>query len=261
MDIALIGSGNLGRHLGIHLKQSGHRLLQVFSRALDKANDLAQRTGSQAVNQLSTLTPEASIYILAVSDDAIAEVGAQLSRRLPPDALVVHTSGATPSQVLAPHFKRYGVFYPLQTFSRNREIDMREVPFCLTASSEEDVTILEKLAQDLSRSVYRITDEQRAYLHLGGVWVNNFTNHLFHIGEALLKEQQLPFDLLRPLIRETAAKIQQQPPAAMQTGPAVRGDRATMERHRALLDERPDWKALYRLISESIARNAEPGQD
>lgn len=249
--IVLIGAGNVGYHLGNRLYEKGLRIQQVFSRAKEKAEKLASEVNAQAITELSNITLDADLYILAVHDSAIAEVAAQLPVL---DKLVVHTSGATPSAILYPHFQRFGIFYPLQTFSISKEVDFEQIPICVHANHDADLQDLENLARQISPKVYRIDDEQRAILHVAAVFVNNFTNYLFQIGYDILEKENLPFDLLRPLIRETAAKVQVHPPAEMQTGPAIRGDQATIGKHLQYLEKFPEYKSLYKLLTTSLEK-------
>lgn len=254
-DIVLIGAGNVGFHLGKRLAARGMKPVQVFSRSEEPARRLGEALDTPFTNDIEAIRPEANLYILAVRDDAIGNVAARLAPLLSGRPLIVHTSGATPSSVLAGYTSHYGVFYPLQTFSREREVDFDTVPFCIDAAREADARMLEQVAQRISTRVYRIDDRQRAILHVAAVFVNNFTNHLLGIGQDILDREGLPFDLLRPLILETARKVQDHPPAAMQTGPAVRGDQATIERHLDYLDKFPAYRELYRLLTVNIQRN------
>lgn len=247
----LIGAGNVAHHLGPALCAAGVKIVQVFSRNIQKARDLARITSSEAISALEEAKP-ADLVILAVSDQAIPEISAALSRFLPEETLVVHTSGATPSAFIAGHFRRYGVFYPLQTFSIGREVSFEEIPVCIHSGSEADLLELEELAGRVSRSVHRINDEQRRWLHLTAVVVNNFPNHLYALAYDALASQHLSFDLLKPLILETARKVQDHPPAAMQTGPARRGDRATIEAHLRLLEQYPGLREVYEALTKSL---------
>ena len=247
----LIGAGNAAWHLGLALHAAGVEVLQVYSRNLQKAKSLSDLISSEAISDFAELRP-ADLVIVAVSDQAIPEVAAALPRFIPADAFVVHTSGGTSSAYLAAHFERYGVFYPLQTFTAGREVDFRSVPLCVHAGREEDLLLLEELGRRLCDRVYRIDDERRQWLHLAAVAVNNFPNHLYALAEQTLNDHQLPFDLLRPLILETARKVQDALPGPMQTGPAARGDRATIEAHLRLLEEYPQFKAVYEVLTRSL---------
>jgi len=251
-SIFLIGAGNLGYHLGRHLVGQGCRVTGVFSRSIEKAGALSEATGIPHCHTYTHIDPDADIYLLAVNDQAIAPVARSLYQLGIRDKLLVHTSGATPSTVLRPFSTRYGVFYPLQTFSRERSVNFSKIPLCIQANREEDEATLTRLGAELSEAVYRIDDRERAVLHVAAVFVNNFVNHLFEVGYQILEEEALSFDLLRPLIEETAAKVQSNRPADMQTGPAARGDQATIDRHLEYLEDQAQLQDLYRLLSRHI---------
>ena len=255
--IVLIGAGNVGYHLGQRLAAVGLPLVQVYSRTALHAHELALLTGAQPTVELGDITPDADLYLLAVPDDHIASVARTLRAFLPEQALVAHTSGATPSSLLAAYFTRYGVFYPLQTFSRGRAVDFSQAPLCIHAGQAADLTALIQLAQLLSNTVSAIDDQQRAVLHVAAVFVNNFVNYLYQVGHAITTQAQLPHELLQPLIAETAAKVQTLAPHQAQTGPAIRGDQATIQRHLTYLQAHPQWQAIYQLLSSCIAQ----GQD
>jgi predicted short-subunit dehydrogenase-like oxidoreductase (DUF2520 family) len=164
----------------------------------------------------------------------------------------VHTSGTIPSTIFEKHTSNYGVFYPLQTFSISKEPDWTTIPICIDANTEAQRIEIENLARQLSPNVHRITDAQRATLHVAAVFVNNFTNHLFHIGQTIVEKEGISFDLLKPLIQETVAKIQHNAPQAMQTGPAKRGDTITIQKHNAFLKKYPLYNNVYSLLTKSI---------
>lgn len=251
LDVTLIGAGNVAHHLGKALHSAGVTITQVYSRNNQKSKYLADLVSSEPISDFASLRPS-GLVILAVSDQAISQVSALIAPYLPPGAFVVHTSGATPSAVIAAHFSRYGVFYPLQSFSIVREVDFREVPLCIHAANEDDHALLVDLGRRISGSVHRIDDAQRLWLHMTAVVVNNFPNHLFRLAEQILTDHELSLDLLRPLILETARKVQQQSPAEMQTGPARRGDQVTIDAHLHLLEDYPQLREVYETITESI---------
>ncbi|MEM1319602.1 MAG: DUF2520 domain-containing protein [Bacteroidota bacterium] len=250
--IILIGAGNVGYHLGARIRDCGLPLLQVYSRTAAKARALAQRSQTHYTTQLSRISPEGDLYILAVNDDSIGAVAEQLARRLPKGKLLVHTSGATPSGAIAQHYPGAGILYPLQTFSLDRQPDFEQIPICIHAQQPVHLRLLETVGRRISPKVYPIDDEQRAILHVAAVFVNNFTNHLFSIGEDICLREELPFELLKPLIAETVAKIQEHRAAEMQTGPAARGDQATIARHLDYLSNEPALARLYQQLSQSI---------
>lgn len=251
--IILIGAGNVGYHLGRRLHEKDFAIAQVFSRTIEHARDLAKAVQAPYVTKFEDVDRNGDLYIISVSDSAIAPVARQLARLELDKPLVVHTSGATPATALMPYFDRFGVFYPLQTFSRARKVDFEPIPICVHAADETDTEQLLGLARQLSSKVYELNDEQRATIHVAAVFVNNFANYLFQVGEDILRKADLPFDLLRPLILETAQKVQEESPAEMQTGPAVRGDEETIKRHLDYLHRFPEYRELYRLLSRRIA--------
>lgn len=244
-------------HLGQQLQRTRAQVIHVHSRTASSARAVAERLDCAYGTDVGAIATDADLYLLAVSDGQIAAVTQQLAAHLPSGALVVHTSGATPSSVLSEYFARCGVFYPLQTFSKDRAVDFRQVPLCLLAQQPEDYRWLRALAAQMSDSVTAVSDAQRLRLHLAAVFVNNFTNHLQHISQSLVETEALPGELLLPLLRETIAKLDELPPAAAQTGPARRNDEATLERHLALLQATPDWQAVYQVLSDSIRLTSE----
>lgn len=249
--IVIAGSGRIATHLGKRLKSKGISVAQVLGRTAAHARALGETLRADWSDDWSELRQDADWILLAVRDDAIAQVARQLARYAP-GALITHTSGATPGRVLAPWFERYGVFYPLQTFSPDRTPVWSKIPFCVDAASEADLVFLKKMAKVIGNLVYRVNDEQRAVLHVAAVFANNFANHCFAIAEKILEEKGLPFELLHPLMEETLAKAIQDSPARMQTGPAVRGDLETMRRHLDDLQDHPAWRDLYERLSKNI---------
>lgn len=250
-NVTLIGAGNVAHHLGRALYSAGVAITQVYSRNQQRSRNLAGLVSSEPISGFESLRPS-GLVILAVSDQAIPQVSALIAPYLPPDSFVVHTSGATPSAVIAAHFDRYGVFYPLQSLTIGKEVAFREVPLCIHAASESDLALLEELGRRISDSVHRIDDNQRLWLHMTAVVVNNFPNHLFRLAEQILADHNLSLDLLRPLILETARKVQDQSPADMQTGPARRGDQVTIDAHLQLLEDYPQLREVYETITASI---------
>ena len=251
----MIGSGNVGWHLGHRMQSCGVEILQVYSRQLPKAQKLGKALGVEYTSDLAKVNQGAEIYLLAVHDDAILDVANQLQNAGLKGKLLAHTSGATPLTVfnqLPSSANRSGVFWPLQTFTLDRIPDFTKIPVCIDANEKTGLAQLGKLAKIVSSNVHCVNDEQRAALHLAAVFVNNFTNHLFHLGKSILAEKQLPFELLLPLIQETVDKIYSNDPGNLQTGPAIRGDEATISRHRQILASYPGLEKVYSAITESI---------
>ena len=251
MRITIIGSGNVATHLAAAFKNAGHAIVQVYSRDMQNASLLAYHVKAEAIDSLEQINPETDLFVIAVKDDAIEPIAAELAKY---NKMIVHTSGATSLQILQKHAQNVGVFYPLQTFSKTRELNFNTVPLCIEGADDKIASTLNELAYTVSQNVYRVNSEQRKTLHLAAVFACNFPNYLYHMSQQLLAEKQLPFDLLRPLILETAEKVQEHLPADVQTGPAVRDDEKTMASHLEQLQENPDLQAIYKLLSQGIIK-------
>lgn len=248
--IVLIGAGNVAHHLGQALLKSGLNLCQIYSRTLESARALGMKTGISYTADIYAIYPDCDIYIFCVSDDALVPVFKGI--RMNKEATVLHTSGSMPMQVFQPYRENFGVLYPLQTFSKKRALDFREVPLCIEASNPDTLKQLRKLGHELSESVYEVTSENRKKLHLAAVFANNFTNHLYEMAARLLKDSDMDFALLRPLIFETAHKVMLFTPEEAQTGPARRNDEGILSMHRAMLKNDKKLLQLYTLLSDSI---------
>jgi predicted short-subunit dehydrogenase-like oxidoreductase (DUF2520 family) len=251
MRITIIGSGNVATHLAAAFKNAGHRIVQVYSRNLDNAALLAYHVKADPIDDLTQIDTETDLFVIAIKDDAIGLVAEQLAVH---QKLMVHTSGATDMYALLAFSDNVGVFYPLQTFSKTKEVDFRSVPLCIEAADQDIAKALKELAQGISNSVYNIDSMQRKTLHLAAVFACNFPNYLYNIAQQMLTEHQLNFDLMKPLILETAQKVQTVSPAKVQTGPAVRGDNMTMESHLKLMDGNPWLQQVYTMLSQGIIK-------
>jgi predicted short-subunit dehydrogenase-like oxidoreductase (DUF2520 family) len=252
MRITLIGSGNIATHLGAAFKNAGYKIRQVYSRNIQNAALLAYNIGAEAIDDLNQINPETDIFIIAVADDAIAQIAQQLAIY---DKLMVHTSGATDLQTLLNYTDKAGVFYPLQTFSKTKEVDFRTVPLCIEGADESITGILGQFAATISNNVHKIDSAQRNILHMAAVFACNFPNYLYSVAQGLLAQHNMQFDLLRPLILETAEKVQDHLPADVQTGPAIRRDVKSIDAHLQLLKDKPELEQLYRLLSQGIIKN------
>ncbi len=245
--LGILGTGNVAKRLFEAFMVTGSvEVVQVVGR-----NEAALQSFGNGVPTSSdfSIIKDADVFIIAVQDEAIASVSKFLRNK---KGLVVHTSGSVSMDILSPQ-ERYGVFYPLQTFSRDREVDMRSVPFCLEAQHKKDMTLLKKLAATLSETMYEVDSEQRKAIHLAAVFVNNFTNHLFYVGQQICEEKGLPFPIFHPLIRETVDKIEHLAPYDAQTGPARRGDFETISLHMQRL-KKSGMREIYKVMSESIEK-------
>lgn len=251
IKISIIGSGNLATQLGLALYKEGYLISQVYSRNKKNAETLSKKLRAKAIVDLKKLSADSSIYIIAVKDDAIESVAKQLKLK---DQIVVHTSGSVSMDVLKKTSKNYGVFYPLQTFSKEKQTSFKTIPICIEANNSNTSTALQYFAKSISSNVQKVNSEQRKKIHLAAVFACNVSNHMDTIAERLLAKDKLSLDLLKPLIEETANKIKENKPSKIQTGPAVRNDKKTMDAHLKLLKKEKDLKKMYSLLSESIMK-------
>ena len=245
ISVSIIGSGNVAHHLIAAFKQAPEiELIQVLTR---QKSSLTHLLDSPSIitefNELQTV----DLIIIAVSDDAIAAVSNQIPFQ---NQLVVHTSGSVNMEALNDK-NRKGVFYPLQTFSKSKAVDFKIIPICLEAQNERDYKTLETVAESISKVIYRVNSEQRKALHVAAVFVSNFVNHLYQMGNEICIENHLSFDILKPLIQETAHKILTLSPKEAQTGPAKRNDTQTINAHLSFLKEE-NQKEIYKLLTKSI---------
>ena len=250
IKIVILGAGNLGTHLFRVFTQAKEvHVVQWYNRSLENIKQYPKEVA--ITDQLGHLE-EADVYLVALSDDAIPITANELA---PLKGIVAHTAGSVPMDVLK-HHTNQGVFYPLQTFSKNRAVDFKSIPICIEANNDQNKETLTKLAHAIGENIHYINSTQRMGLHTAAVFVNNFTNHLYQVGAQICEEQEVPFDLLRPLIAETAVKIESITPKEAQTGPALRNDRTTLQKHMDQLSN-PVFKNLYLTLTESIQKNDE----
>lgn len=254
MKISLIGSGRVAFHLAQALLAQGHNIVQVYARDFDKTQKFAEKIQARACQSLQQFQP-VDLIILAVSDSAIAELVKQV-HELFPETLMVHTSGSTDIEVISHVHDKAGVFYPLQTFSLERDVDWSATPLFVEALADVDQKLLSDLANSLSKRVYQYTSKQRLTLHLAAVFACNFSNYCFDMAKQIVDAEQVDFSLLYPLIVETAKKATENDPKQMQTGPAMRGDQNILAMHQNLLAqaERDDLKEVYQLLSDGILK-------
>jgi predicted short-subunit dehydrogenase-like oxidoreductase (DUF2520 family) len=250
VNIVLIGAGNVATHLGLALKEKGFSIVQVYSRTAAAAETLGRRLQTAHTHRLEAIIRDADVYFFSVKDAALPLV---LKNFPPVEGLCLHTAGSLPMDIFrGSAATRYGVFYPLQTFSRARALSFDHIPLCLETGRTEDRPLLEHLARALSDTVLFLSSEQRKRLHLAAVFACNFTNHLCGVAAQMLEEQAMDWQLLLPLIDETAAKLHTLSPREAQTGPAVRRDAPVIDEQLELLKHHPDRYALYRSLTQSI---------
>jgi predicted short-subunit dehydrogenase-like oxidoreductase (DUF2520 family) len=260
MKVGIIGAGNVATHLVKGLVKAGIDIPVVYSRTLASAEILAQHAPQAMVTNETDFRqlPPAEAYLLAIPDQALSSF---LQRAVfPENALVAHTSGTQSLELLATLAGvETGVFYPLQTFSKEKDVDWKQIPICVETSSATAEQTLLQLATVLSEQVVPMNGEARRKLHLAAVFACNFTNHLWGVAQDLLLKAELPVNLLEPLVQETVQKAFQFPPFSVQTGPARRGDLNTLEAHLELLQQEPLYRQLYQTLTKSIqtvAQNA-----
>ena len=271
MKIVLIGAGNLATHLGKALHAAGHDMVQVFSRTMQSAETLASLLDAEPLTDIAQVRDDADVYIFSVKDSALVQLVAQLCRHeadgLVEDGAVnalrkakkgehervfLHTAGSMPLSVFKGMAQHYGVLYPMQTFSKQREVDFSIIPCFVEANDEFAQKQIEGLAREISGRVYQLSSEDRKYLHLSAVFACNFANHCYAISQELLEEHGIPFDVMLPLINETAAKVHEMKPKNAQTGPAVRYDENVIGKQSKLLENHPHFKKVYDSMSKSI---------
>ncbi|MFD0941836.1 Rossmann-like and DUF2520 domain-containing protein [Pedobacter boryungensis] len=250
MKVVIIGAGNVATHLAKALHLANVQIVQVWSYHYTNAKLLADQVEATAIESLTSIDEHADLCLISVKDDAIEEIAQQLTHF---KGVIAHTSGSVHLNILA-NSKKYGVFYPLQTFSKDKELSFTTIPLCLEANDNATLQFLKKLASQLSSRVVEIDSNKRKILHLAAVFACNFTNHFYALAEEVLEAHQLEFDILRPLITETAAKVQQALPLTVQTGPAVRNDEQTLKKHEELLLQQPQLLEIYKIVSESIKK-------
>lgn len=247
--IAIIGAGNVATRLALEFNRLELNIVQVFSRTQRSALELASKLGTTCTTEIKNITPNADIYFICVPDKFIEPLCAKLQLG---NKLLIHTAGSVDMNVLKVASSEYGVFYPMQTFSKFKESDLNQVPIFIEGSSQQSEEMLYEIGKMLSHKIYSINSEQRQYVHLAAVFACNFSNHMYGIAEDILKKNGIPFEILKPIIKETSEKIQKFQPRESQTGPAVREDMEILEKHEILLGNTPKYLEMYSLISKSI---------
>jgi len=251
-NVVLIGAGHMAYHLGNAIKRSNNKLLKLINRTAKNGERLSFELGCQFSTDFNGIPEETDVVIIAVKDDAVKLVADQISCK---GIIVTHTSGSVPMSALENSSDKIGVFYPLQTMHRDVEVDMSEVPFCIEGNSKWNEGVLLELARSLSENVQVLTSEQRKVSHVAAVFACNFTNHFYALSEEILEKNGMSLDILKPLIKKTAANILHEHPKALQTGPAKRNDGKVMEEHLDMLGNlTPELKKLYQDVSESIIK-------
>ena len=246
MQIVLIGSGNVAFHLAKAFTEAQIPVSQIFGRNTTELQKISEQF---SIPFSAKTLAEADLYIISVSDSSIAEVSALIKNE---NALVAHTSGSVSREALSGNYRK-SVFYPLQTFSKSKNLDYSKIPFFIDAENENDEEILKNLASKISKNVMIANDEKRKYIHLTAVFACNFVNHLYARAKEISDSQGIPFDYFLPLIDETTQKIHELEPKLAQTGPAIRNDEKVLKLHESLLTDEEKLK-IYKTLNESIKK-------
>jgi predicted short-subunit dehydrogenase-like oxidoreductase (DUF2520 family) len=247
MRVTLIGSGNIATVLGKKIMESGHTIVQVYSRNTGHAKTLANDLSAEAVNQIED---NADMYIVAVADDALQNISSWMK---PVNGFLVHTAGSVSIDVLKDVSPNYGVLWPLQSV-RKETVNTPVLPILIDANNPWNKMKLKGFAQSFADSVAEANDEERRKLHLAAVITNNFSNYIFSLTEKYCIDESIDFKLMIPLLAETVSRMQDHSPSDLQTGPAVRNDASTIEKHRVLLDNYPDLLEVYEFFTERIRK-------
>ena len=250
MRVVIIGSGNVASVLGRLIKQKGHEIVQVISRNAVHAQVLASELQCPSSDNNSSVDMSAELYLVAVNDGALYELNKSFHLG---NKLILHTAGSVPIEILKDISVNYGVLYPLQSLRREMDYSS-DIPFLIDGNTEETITLTEDFAKTISGTVAKASDEERLKLHVAAVVVSNFTNHLYALAEDFCKIENVDFKLLAPLIKETAERVATHSPASVQTGPALRNDIFTLDKHLRLLSNHPKLKYIYLKLTDSIMK-------
>lgn len=248
-NISFIGAGNVAWHLAQALYDAGHHIVQIYSRTKESAEALARLVNAQPITNYAEIEP-AHIYIYSLKDDVLqwAANNVKITK-----GLHIHTSGSIPMSIFKASKTNYGCMYPLQTFTKAKSVDLRKVPFFIEANNDDNEKKINELVRTMSQKTYHLSSEDRQTLHLAGVFACNFTNLMYIKAEKILQSKSLPFEVIKNLITEQVNKAKKIGPKAAQTGPAIRGDRRTIDKQIAMLANEPQWQEVYSLLTELIA--------
>ncbi len=252
-NIVLIGAGNLATQLGFSLAKKGYNIRQVYSYTIENAEYLADKLNAYSTNNLKEIQKDADLYIVAVKDAVLSQTIEELPSL---KGIITHTAGSHHIDMLL-KFDHYGILYPFQTFSKEKEVDFSSIPILIEANNEQTQQDLLDFGKKISNTVMTCDSDQRKQIHLAAVFACNFTNHMYAIANEILKNHNISFDVIKPLISETASKIDILSPQDAQTGPAIRGDQNIIDQHLKMLSEENDLSSLYKTLSERIMKYAQ----
>jgi len=253
MKIVILGAGRVASHLARAFVCAGHDIA-VWNRSAANLESISEKIGCFCTTDMSQLPKDADVYLISVKDDAVLSVVDALSDVLnDTNALVAHTAGSMPLALIEDKFSNCGVFYPMQTFTKDKILEYKKIPFFIETSCKDN-NLLKELAESVSEIVYELDSEKRQYLHLASVFACNFVNHCYAISENILKKIDVPFSVMYPLIDETTNKVKAIKPVDGQTGPAVRRDNVVMDKQMQLLIDDPKLQEIYRILSKNIIK-------
>lgn len=248
MKVVFIGAGNVATHLATKLYKESFEIVQIYSYTNKSATELAQKVNAKAITDIRAITDKADIYIYSVKDSVLENVIKETPKH---NGVSIHTAGSIDIDIFKKYTPNYGVLYPFQTFTKNREINWNPIPLFIEASNSSSLDIIREVASSLSEKVSILNSSDRKYIHLTGVFACNFTNHMYALSETFLKKIGLPFDVALPLIDETASKVHSLTPNDAQTGPAIRFDENVMNEHLSLIEDE-DIRQIYKIMSKNI---------
>lgn len=249
MNIVLIGAGNVATHLSQSLQNAGFNIEQIYSRTKSSAKTLANKLKCAHTTEIYNISQSANIYFYCVKDDVLSDL---IDKNQNDNAIHIHCSGSTSIEIFTKSKKKYGVIYPLQTFSKNKNVDFSAIPLFIEASDDEVLEEISLIANKISKKVYLADSAQRLKLHISAVFACNFVNYMYDMASDILEEAKLPFEVLLPLITETSEKIKYLSPYDAQTGPAVRFDKKIISKHIEVLKGDNEKLKLYKEISKQI---------
>lgn len=255
MNIVLIGAGNLATNLGCALYNAGHRIVQVYSRTIASARQLADAINADATDDIHDIDINADIFIISVKDSVLQDVITNVTKDREKQ-LFVHTAGSIPMEIFRDKTMHYGVLYPLQTFSKKRRVEFSKIPVFIEANDAASLEKIRLLANSVSNNVKELSSDARKSLHLAAVFACNFTNHCYALSAEILERHGVSFDVMLPLIDETTRKVHEIHPNDAQTGPAVRYDENVISSHLRMLEYNPSAKDIYDRMSKNIHKKA-----
>lgn len=248
--ITIVGAGNVAHNFALAFKNAGYIIHEVYSRTQRSAMLLSHSLNTDYTTNLAALKKDTDLIVLAVNDDALTEVIKSIAIKNVP---IAHTSGSTPIDIYNElGFDSFGIFYPVQSFSKNETESLEPIPICVEANNSKTEDLFLSLARSISTKVFAMDSEKRKALHVAAVFANNFVNHLFHISGKILDTKNIPFEAIRPLIEKTADKIKNEKPINTQTGPAVRNDKEVIASHIDYLKNYPEYQKMYEIITADI---------